>query len=45
MEVSKICKIQNFEKIENKEAEVNGARTKGNAQMWEKVHHQTNKII
>ena len=36
MEVSKTRKIQNFEKIENKEAEVNGARTKGAAQMWEK---------
>ena len=33
MEVSKTRKIQNFEKIENQEAEVNGARTKETAQI------------
>ena len=44
MEVSKTRKIQNFEKIENQEAEVNGARTKGTDHMWEKNHHQKKKM-
>ena len=37
MEVSKTGQIQNFEKIENQEAEVNGARTKGTTQIKKKI--------